>query len=73
MVLKENHLYFYNIHKLKFAVFDIHTKEVIYVSEKLATVQTKRREIKDLQVANNKVYVLDSTGDLYVFERDNSV
>ena len=73
MVLKENHLYFYNIHKLKVAVFDIDTKEVIYVSLKLATVQTKRREIKDLQVANNKVYVLDSTGDLYIFERDNLV
>lgn len=70
IVLKENHLYFYNIHKLKFAIFDIDTKQIIYVSEKLTNDQTKRREIKDLQVANNKVYVLDSTGDLHIFEKE---
>ena len=70
LILIDNNLYFHNHNDLKFAIFDIDTKQIIYVSEKLTNDQTKRREIKDLQVANNKVYVLDSTGDLHIFEKE---
>ena len=69
-ILVDNNLYFYNHNDLKFAIFDIDTKEIIYVSDKLTQDETKRREIKDFQVANDNVYVLDSTGDLYIFEKE---
>lgn len=70
-IVVDNNLYFYNHNDLKFAIFDIDTKEIIYVSDKLTQDESKRHQIKDFQVANDKVYVLDSTGDLYIFEKES--
>lgn len=71
-ILKENYLHFYGYNQLKFGILDIETKEIIFVSEIIdATIsEYDTQQIKDMQVSNDKVYLLDSGGTLHVFEKD---
>ena len=71
-VVQDNLLYFYLAEQLRFGVFDINTKEIIYVSEPIAVVERDDSftQLKDLKVSENKVYILDSNHMLHIFERE---
>ncbi|UUV20437.1 hypothetical protein [Paenimyroides aestuarii] len=71
-VLYGNSLYFYLQNQLKFCILDINTKEILYVSQVIdATIsEYNTKQIKDMQIGNEKVYLLDSGGTLHVFEKD---
>lgn len=71
IVLQENHLYFYNHNQHIFAILNIETKKIIYVSDKINVPDTQEAwgQLKDLKVSEDKVYVLDSTNTLNIFEQ----
>jgi hypothetical protein len=72
-VLQGNTLYFYNYNQLLFATLDIEAKEITYVSEKIVPAQAKGlMQIKDLQVSADKVYVLLSNGDLFIYDKEET-
>lgn len=68
-VLKDNLLYFYAFNQLKFGILNIKTKEIIYISEPIIPENNKITQLKDLQVSDNKVYILDSGNTLRIFEK----
>lgn len=69
-ILKDNLLYFYAFNQLKFGILNIKTKEVIYISEPIIPENNKVTQLKDLQVSDNKVYILDSGNTLHIFEKE---
>lgn len=69
-VLKDNLLYFYAFNQLKFGILNIKTKEVIYISEPIIPENNKVTQLKDLQVSDNKIYILDSGNTLHIFEEE---
>jgi hypothetical protein len=71
-VLQGTLLYFYNYNQLVFAILDIGTKQIIYVSEKIKVMENSEvfTQLKDLQVSNSNVYVLDSARTLWIFEKE---
>lgn len=68
-VLKDNLLYFYAFNQLKFGILNIKTKEIIYISEPIIPENNKITQLKDLQVSDNKIYILDSGNTLHIFEK----
>lgn len=70
-VLKDNLLYFYAFNQLKFGILNIKTKEIIYISEPIIPENNKVTQLKDLQVSDNKIYILDSDNTLHIFEEEN--
>lgn len=66
-----NLLYFFNYNQLIFAVLNVETKQITYVSEKIEVSESSDvfTQLKDLQVSEDKVYVLDSAGTLWIFEK----
>lgn len=71
-VIQENLLYFYNHNQHIFAILNIETKKIIYVSDKIDVPDTQEAwgQLKDLKVSEDKVYVLDSTRTLHIFEQE---
>jgi hypothetical protein len=71
-ILDKNLLFFRLTNQLKFCVLDVLKKEILYVSEAIdATIsEYDTQQIKDMQVSNDKVYLLDSGGTLHIFEKD---
>lgn len=47
------------------------TKEIIYISEPIIPENNKVTQLKDLQVSDNKIYILDSGNTLHIFEKEN--
>jgi hypothetical protein len=74
-ILKENYLYFYMHNQLKFGILDIETKEIVFVSDTIdATIsEYDTQQIKDMQVSNDKVYLLDTGGTLHFFGYANKI
>ncbi len=70
-ILINNQLYFYSYNQHIFAILDIETKKIIYVSDKISVPNTENAwgQLKDLQVSGDKVYVLDSINNLHIFEK----
>jgi len=72
-VLQGNELYFLCINQHKFGIFDIVTKEITYQSEKIEVAEKSGTcmLLKNLQVSNDKVYILDSANTLHIFQKEN--
>jgi hypothetical protein len=72
-VLQETLLYFFNHNQHTFGVFNIETKKIIYLSEKINVPDTQEAwgKLKDLKVSDDKVYILDSTHTLHIFEQES--
>lgn len=69
--LQETEIFFSMHDQLKFGILDIDSKEITYVSEEIGVAETttNRRQLRDLQVSGDKVYVLDSLQTLHIFEK----
>jgi len=65
-VLVGNEFYFIMDEQAKFGIIDIETKKVKYVSP---TITTKAR-LNQIQVSENKVYVLAFDATLYIYEKE---
>lgn len=73
-VLQETLLYFYNHNQHTFGILNTETKKIIYISDKIEVPDTQDAwgQLKDLKASGDKVYVLDSTRTLHIFEKEST-
>lgn len=72
-VLFNDKLYFLAYEQGRFGILNTITKEIDYVSEPIAIGDRSNNftQLKEIQVSNDKVYVLASDRTLHVFEKSN--
>jgi hypothetical protein len=72
-VLHDNRLYFIAHEQARFGVINTHTKEIEFVSDTIIgnNLPGTRLNLKEIQVSDDKVYVLSSDGTLHIFENQN--
>jgi hypothetical protein len=65
-VLQGDELFFIDFNALKWGIIDVTSKKLKWVSEKITDAAT---QLKEIQCGGDKVYILDGTKTLHVFER----
>ncbi len=72
-VLKENKLYFIAHEQGVFGIIDTITKKIIYVSDpiEISSKNGLPPQPREIQVSDDKVYVLASDNTLHIFEKEN--
>ena len=72
-VLKENKLYFITSDQGVFGIIDTITKKLIYVSDPIEIISKNGLppQLREIQVSDDKVYVLASDNTLHIFEKEN--
>ena len=71
-VLRNDKLYFLMIEQGRFGVFDTISKKIIYVSDpiNINPENGKWAELREIQVSENKLYILASDNVLHIFEKE---
>ena len=65
-------IYFLDQEQGRFGILDLPTRSIVYVSDPIVILGEGLGfdKLKEIQVAENKVYVLDKTNTLHIFEKE---